>query len=85
MLAVYSENFEACHRFEPAKKDTRGNHHGVLFYFEPRRRLFDNFHTQSISPLGPQHGHQVRHPHPEGQGAHQTFKVDRGPVAKRGV
>ena len=51
MLAVYSENFEACHRFEPAKKDTHGNHHGVFFYFEPRRSLSDNFHTQSISPI----------------------------------
>ena len=35
--------------------------------------------------LGPQHGHQVRHQHPEGRGAHQTLKVDGGPVAKRGL
>ena len=51
MLAVYSENFEACHRFEPVKKDTHGNRYGVFFYFEPRRRLSDNFRTQSISPF----------------------------------
>ena len=51
MLAVYSENFEACHRFEIAKQDTHVNHYGVLFHFEPHRRLSDNFRTQSISPI----------------------------------
>ena len=41
----------AYHRFKPTKKDTHGNHYGILFYFEPRRRLPDSFGTQSISPF----------------------------------
>ena len=42
---------KAYHRFEPNKKDPQGNCYGILFHFEPRRRLPDNFRTQSISPF----------------------------------
>ena len=48
--------------------------------FEPRRRLSDNFRTADLAVLlGPQHGHQIRHQHPEGRGDHQTLKVAGGP------
>ena len=42
---------KAYHSFEPTKKDAHGNYYGILFYFEPRRRLPDNFRAQSISPF----------------------------------
>ena len=38
-------------RFQPTKKDTRKNHFGILFSFEPRRQLPDNHRSQSISPF----------------------------------
>ena len=39
------------HCFEPNKKDSQGNHYGIIFSFEPRRRLPNNFRTQSVSPF----------------------------------
>ena len=39
------------HRFQPFKKDTRKNHFGIIFSFEPRRLLPDKRRTQSISPF----------------------------------
>ena len=38
-------------RFQSAKKDTRKNHFGIIFSFEPRRLLPDKHRTQSISPF----------------------------------
>ena len=38
-------------RFQPTKKDSRNNHYGILFSFEPRRKLPDNLRSQSISPF----------------------------------
>ena len=34
-----------CYRFQPTKKDSRNNQYGVLFSFEPRRKLPDNLRT----------------------------------------
>ena len=38
-------------RFQPTKKDSRNNHYGILFSFEPRRKLPYNLRSQSISPF----------------------------------
>ena len=39
------------YRFQPGKKDSRNNRYGIIFSFEPRRKLPDNLRTQSISPF----------------------------------
>ena len=38
-------------RFQPSKKDSRNNQYGILFSFEPRRKLPDNLRSQLISPF----------------------------------
>ena len=48
-MAVHPEDQED--RFQPTKKDSRNNQYGILFSFEPRRKLPDNLRSQSISPF----------------------------------
>ena len=76
VLAVHPEDPEDILPFSAQKKDPRNNQYGILFSFEPRRKLPDNLRSVDLAVLlGAQHRHQFRHRHLERRGAHPTFEM----------
>ena len=51
VLAVHPEDPEDLLPVSAHQKDSRNNHYGILFSFEPRRKLPDNLRSQWISPF----------------------------------